>query len=379
MVGGCSQLKLVTFIWEKGYFVTLCDNLQGDQFPPSHFPSSHSCPPHYPPNQWIKHPSRFQPQLSWVTWPSFVQESFQSISECTKVETEYLPEIDARVAFILRKLTSWTVQRLMVFDNYDSPHTFPNIRNFIPQSELAAILVTSRHPVSNALVVNQRSYFIELFGLEEDAAVTLLIQHSHEDAKEIVERPVCQPWAVTAYVRTRKLQFCEFMDHYKRRKKVILENKPHLSQYQKRLGNAKRKHYWTCLQTENYRFSNFKQRPRKTISRQSVWLCRHLKPLINVLELSYQAYLSVKWLFCRTSSLRGRNTCGRNLIQFLAKQHFDLPLLNKQNITPHIIAQEESYQEFFISQPYIPSNQKIFDEYTNSQMWFAQKSSLAGS
>ena len=79
----------------------------------------------------------------------------------------------------------------MVFDNYDNPDTFPNIRDFIPQSELGAILVTRRHPDSNTLVVNQSNHFIELFGLEEDAAVALLIQQSQinegisEDAKRL--------------------------------------------------------------------------------------------------------------------------------------------------------------------------------------------------
>ena len=135
----------------------------------------------------------------------------------------------------------------MVFDNYDNPDTFPNIRDFIPQSELGAILVTSKHPDSNALVVNQNNHFIELFGLEEDAAVTLLIQQSQsnegisEDAKKIVERLVCHPLAVTqagAYIRKRKLRLCKFLDHYKRRKKIILENTPQLSQYRKRLGDA---------------------------------------------------------------------------------------------------------------------------------------------
>ena len=60
------------------------------------------------------------------------------------------------------------------------------------------------------------------------------------------------------------------------------------------------------------------------------------------------------------------------LVNAWQKQHFDLPLFTKQNTTSHIIALEESYQEFFISQPYIPSNQRIFDEYINSQSWFAR-------
>ena len=54
--------------------------------------------------------------------------------------------------------------------------TFPNICDFIPQSELGAILVTSGRPNSNVLVVNQSSHFIEVFGLEEDAVIALLVQ-----------------------------------------------------------------------------------------------------------------------------------------------------------------------------------------------------------
>ena len=135
----------------------------------------------------------------------------------------------------------------MVFDNYDNPVAFPNIRDFIPQSECGAILVTSRHPDSHAVVMNLSNHFLELFGLEECAAVALLIQQSQitkgisSDAKNIVERLGCHPLALTqagAYVRKRKLRLCEFMDHYQRRKKIILESTPQLSQYRKRVGNA---------------------------------------------------------------------------------------------------------------------------------------------
>ncbi len=147
--------------------------------------------------------------------------------------------------FVLKMLASWMVQWLMIFD--DNPDSFPNIQDFIPDSEFGAILVTSRHPDSMALVINQSSHFIKLFGLDESDAVVILIQQSQTkkgiaaDAKKIVERLGCHPLALTqagAYIRKRKLQLSEFMDHYKRRKKIILESTPQLSQYRKRLGNA---------------------------------------------------------------------------------------------------------------------------------------------
>ena len=100
--------------------------------------------------------------IFWVdaTKKDRFESSFQSISERIKRQADYLPDINARVAFVLKNLPSWTVQWLMVFDNYDNPDTFPNIRDFIPQSERGAILVTSRHPDSNALVINQSNHFI---------------------------------------------------------------------------------------------------------------------------------------------------------------------------------------------------------------------------
>lgn len=88
-----------------------------------------------------------------------VKGSFQSILERIKVHTIDLPDINTRVAFVVRKLTSWTVRWLIVFDNYDNPGVFPNIRDFIPHSELGAILVTSRHPDSKALVLNKSHHY----------------------------------------------------------------------------------------------------------------------------------------------------------------------------------------------------------------------------
>ena len=135
----------------------------------------------------------------------------------------------------------------MIFDNYDNPEAFPNIQDFIPQSEFGAILVTSRHPDSRALVLNQSSHFFTLFGLDENDAVALLLQESQTkegiatDAKKIVKRLSYHPLALIqagAYIRKRKLRLSEFMEDYKRRKKVILESTPQLSQYRKRLGNA---------------------------------------------------------------------------------------------------------------------------------------------
>ena len=396
--------------------------------------------------------------IFWVdaTNQNRVEGSFQYISERIKKQTDYLPDTNARVAFVLRMLTSWKIQWLMVFDNYDNPDTFPNIRDFIPQSKLGAILVTSRHPDSCALVVNQSNHYIALFGLQEDAAVALLIQQSqtneesHEDAKKIVQRLVCHPLAVTqagAYIRKRKLRLGEFMDNYKHRKRKILETTPQLSQYRKKVGNTDEETSLNVFTTWELSFQQLQSGitennveakfltllayfDEKDISEQLFAVFSTNKEQISetaqlLMWLNAFSNVEGQWdsdLFedvlirLRDSSLLqafGRESDGfyhtslhplvkdwirlrtnrptsqdntymaamlvRDILSnSWQKEHFDLPLLVKQNITSHIIALEESHQEFFIPQPSIPSNPNIFEEYSISQFWFAKFMRSAG-
>ncbi len=396
--------------------------------------------------------------IFWVdaTTQDRVERSFQSISECIKRQMDYLPDISARVAFVLKMLTSWKVQWLMVFDNYDNPLTFPNIRNFIPQSELGAILVTSRHADSNALVFGQSNRFFELSSLEESAAVALLVQQSQtteanfSDTKKIVERLGYHPLAITqagAYIRKRKLQLWVFLEHYKRRKKIILESTLQHSQYRKRLGNAEEETPLGVFTTWELSYEQLKLESEndveaklltllaffdeKNISEQLfagfnankeqilesakllIWLkafCNAegqwdsdlfvdvltrlrdsslLQAFVQGSDGFYHASLHpvVKdWIRLRTDkSISQENTsmAATLVTEFLVNswqnQHFYLPLIAEQNILSHIMALEESYQVVFISHPYIPSNQKILDEYKTFQFWFARFLSSTGS
>ena len=189
------------------------------------------------------------PTIFWVgaMSESTVEASFQFISECIKAPADNFPDIKARTRFVLRSFTSWPEKWLMVFDNYDNPIDFPNIKDFIPPGRLGAILVTSRHEDSSALVIGRSMNFIQLPGLEERNALNLLLRQSEsselnsEDAKKIVERLGYHPLAITqaaAYIKKKKLPLCDFMDHYKRRREAILRNTPQLSQYRKTLGTS---------------------------------------------------------------------------------------------------------------------------------------------
>lgn len=97
------------------------------------------------------------------------------------------------------------------------------------------------------LVYDKNTDFITLPGLEKDAAVLLLTQKSQtkdynsEDAMRIVERLGYHPLAITqagAYIWQRELQLCDFIEHHKNRKEVILKTTPRFSQYRQTLGYA---------------------------------------------------------------------------------------------------------------------------------------------
>lgn len=175
--------------------------------------------------------------------------SFQSISERIKSSTDHLPDSDARVAFVRQALTSRSTSWLLVFDNYDDPIAFPNIRDYFPENDLGAILVTGRHADAGALVIGRGIGFIELSGLDKEAALALLIEQSEikdpssQDAETIVERLGYHALALTqagAYIRKRKITLSRFLNDYKCRRELILKNTPQLSQYRKKLGDAEK-------------------------------------------------------------------------------------------------------------------------------------------
>ena len=277
------------------------------------------------------------------------------------------------------------------------------------------------------------SHFIKLFGLDEINAVALLTQQDQTkkkvdaDAKKIVERLGCHPLALTqagAYIIKRKLRLSEFMDHYKRRKKIILETTPQLSQYRKRLGNAEEKTSLNVFTTWELSFRQLQSNAsengveakfltlmayfnEKDISEQLfttfnvnkdntmethkilIWLeafisnktdqwdsdvfvdvLMHLsdssllQAFARGLDGFYHASLHplIKdWIRLRTDKLTCQvNTCVAAMLVYKIlnnswqNQHFDLSLIAKQDIESHIIALEESYQEFFIQQLFIP-------------------------
>ena len=191
------------------------------------------------------------PDIFWIdaTSENSITSTFVSISGLISTETDQLLNNDARIAFVRRKFASWSTRLLLVFDNYDNPHDFPNIRDFFPPNNLTSILVTGRHADIDALVLGQGANLIELSGLGDVAAVELLEHHSQvtetnsKFGEEIVRRLGYHPLAITqagSYIRKGGIQLGEFMGIYKQEKEEILKNTTQLSQYRRRLGDTEK-------------------------------------------------------------------------------------------------------------------------------------------
>jgi hypothetical protein len=190
--------------------------------------------------------------IFWVdaSSESTVQKSFEAISERLKTQMDILMDTDARVNFVFRTLSDWPSPWFMVFDNYDNPTVFNNVEDYMPSNEQGMILVTSRHADADKLADEENQ--IQLQGLPESDAIELLLKQSlmkqsdqvaSENAKEIVARLGHHALAITqagAHISKRKILLGEFLDHFERRKDIILKETPQMSQYRRRLNKSER-------------------------------------------------------------------------------------------------------------------------------------------
>ena len=145
------------------------------------------------------------------------------------------------VKLVRTTLSDWSHRWLLVFDNYDNPSDFANIRHFFPDSIFGCILITSRSGISKEL-----GEAIELDQMEKDEGQKLLL-HSSEDGADAKDAAVIEkilsrleylPLAidqVRAYISTRKLRLVDFEIEYERRKRNFMKETPPIWEYRRAL------------------------------------------------------------------------------------------------------------------------------------------------
>jgi hypothetical protein len=180
--------------------------------------------------------------------------SFESIALKLSSASQSFSDPDSKLDFVKDALRNWPERWLLVFDNYDDPRTFNDITSFFPTSgglSKNTILVTSRHSLSERLGIA-----IKLGGFSEDEALELELLRSRcssdsqseeelEVGREIVKRLGYLPLAIdqaAAYISIRQLPFKVFLEHYEKRKDVILSHTPaSLWEYRTRGDDATKK------------------------------------------------------------------------------------------------------------------------------------------
>ena len=161
--------------------------------------------------------------------PSTVVQSYRDISRLISPGNEIGNGNSEIILLVQSQIERWTGRWLLVFDNYDNPKAFTSraIRDYIP-CQGGHILFTSRHKDSSRL-----GYCVDLSRMTKGESVELLLQAtSTSENSEVAEVVATLGYLALAldqagaYIRARGLPLSQFIAHYKRRKKIVLEEIP---------------------------------------------------------------------------------------------------------------------------------------------------------
>ena len=113
--------------------------------------------------------------------PISVEQSFKVIAKQISKDRHEESNIESTVSFVQDILSAWNQKWLAVFDNYDNPRAFQSrgILSYLPTSDYGSILFTSRHADSARL-----GHLIEVFGMDENESLNLLLQRGPLDEEE---------------------------------------------------------------------------------------------------------------------------------------------------------------------------------------------------
>jgi hypothetical protein len=158
-------------------------------------------------------------------------------------------EPDTKVEFVLNTLSLLDAPWLLVFDNYDDPILFDNIQDLFPERAQGTIMLTT--PRAETAALADDDWFIEHLGLRSEDGLALLLKHCqiklsekiNEEALVIVERLGYHALAIGqagTYINSRRIRLNQFLDHFNRRKELILQQTPHMSHYRRKLNAAEK-------------------------------------------------------------------------------------------------------------------------------------------
>jgi hypothetical protein len=174
--------------------------------------------------------------IFWVqaSKEAVAKKDLETICDIIKAPDKIFQSADEKVNYVRQTMSLWPRPWLLVFDNYDDPDSFNNIRTLIPSSPHGSVLITSRYAGSFSWL----GCAFKLGGLQEQEAVDLLFlkiegsikktEGNIESAKQIVHRLGYLALAVSqagAYIRARPgITLEEFLKIFEEEKITILAN-----------------------------------------------------------------------------------------------------------------------------------------------------------
>ena len=181
---------------------------------------------------------RVENSIFWVDATSIgtANRSFEGIASKLAPGSNF-PNPEAARTFVLKAFEDLADPVLMVFDNYDKPAEFPNVRDYLWHR--AKIIFTSRHTDAKRL---GNSIEVEAMTLDEGIQL-LLLQSGYErtdenvvDARQIVEDLGGLALAIdqaATYIGARHVPLKSFPEVFAKRRSSILRHTPTHWEYSK--------------------------------------------------------------------------------------------------------------------------------------------------
>ena len=241
--------------------------------------------------------SRFE-AIYWVDASSSQAASrgFESITANIAGPSHMLRDVEAKIAFVRKTLSSWPRSWLLVFDNYDNPANFKDVADLFPNAGKGTILLTSPHTDSERL-----GNSIRVNGMTEDEGLELLLHRSRHEGneenirlgKEILLTLGGLALAIDqagTYIGSRQLPLSLFTKHFNERRKDVLQHTPSsLWEYRRHPGQADEEAL-SVFTTWELSFNSIDQKRKRKIMSQLLTLSAFFNPL-QVSEHFFQNYL----------------------------------------------------------------------------------------
>jgi tetratricopeptide (TPR) repeat protein len=155
-------------------------------------------------------------------------------------------DTEGNIRFVLTTISTWQERWMLVFDNFDDPHSFgsKSIKDYFPRSSKGSVLVTSRDGAARGL-----GYHVDISTMSNEEALELLFRRSEStrndanllEAHRIIKRLGFHALAIDqagAYIQARTLDLDLFLEHYNKRREEVLNETPGLWDYKRKLSTT---------------------------------------------------------------------------------------------------------------------------------------------